>query len=253
MTATAPFLVYAATKDPAPIHAPRRTRRARQTAPIDPSDPVPRSTAFDRVDVAVESDPIVAPGCPESGGPVDDAERGEEPGPPERPDERELGALVEPHLALLRRVALRILGCPEQAQDAVQEAICALWQAHGRPIEVRGWLVRTVVHRSLHRRRSEGRRRRWEEQAALDQDPFCPICNPADELERRETLAALEHALGELSGEHRAVLALRAAGLEYEDIALELGLPVGTIRSRLNRARRSLRDRMSADLTPEVP
>jgi RNA polymerase sigma-70 factor (ECF subfamily) len=141
-------------------------------------------------------------------------------------------------------VALRILGCPEQAQDAVQEALFALWQAHGRPVEIRGWLVRTVVHRSLHRRRSEGRRRRWEEQAALDQDPFCPLCNPEDELERRETLTALEEALSELSSEHRVVLALRAAGREYDEIAAELSLPVGTIRSRLNRARRALRERM---------
>ncbi|MFO0687882.1 MAG: sigma-70 family RNA polymerase sigma factor [Myxococcota bacterium] len=250
MSATAPILFYSATKDPASIHPPRRARR---TAPTNPGDPAPRSARVDPVDLPEKSEPVVAESCPKPGERVDGADRGDEAGRPERPDERELGALIEPHLALLRRVALRILGCPEQAQDAVQEAICALWQAHGRPIEVRGWLVRTVVHRSLHRRRSEGRRRRWEEQAALDQDPFCPICNPADELERRETLAALERALAELSGEHRAVLALRAAGLEYEDIALELGLPVGTIRSRLNRARRSLRDRMGADWTPEAP
>lgn len=156
----------------------------------------------------------------------------------------DLGLIIEPHLALLRRVALRILGCPEQAQDAVQEAICALWQADGRPVEIRGWLVRTVIHRSLHRRRSEGRRRRWEEQAALDLGADCPICNPEDEISRRETLSALEHALDQLSSEHRVVLALRAAGLEYEEIAAELALPVGTIRSRLNRARRALREQM---------
>ncbi len=156
----------------------------------------------------------------------------------------DVGSIVEPHLALLRRVALRILGCPEQAQDAVQDAICALWQLHGRPVEVRGWLVRTVVHRSLHRRRSEGRRRRWEERAALDQDAECPICHPEDEIARRQTLRALEAALENLSSEHRVVLALRAAGLEYEEIAAELALPVGTIRSRLNRARHALRDQM---------
>lgn len=159
----------------------------------------------------------------------------------------DLGILVEPHLALLRRVALRILGCPEQAQDAVQDAICALWQAHGRPVDVRGWLVRTVIHRSLHRRRSEGRRRRWEEQAALDPDRECPICNPEDEATRREQLLALETALASLSSEHRIVLALRAAGLEYDEIAHELDLPTGTIRSRLNRARRALRDRMGEE------
>lgn len=162
----------------------------------------------------------------------------------------DLGPIIEPHLALLRRVALRILGCPEQAQDAVQEAICALWQADGRPVEIRGWLVRTVIHRSLHRRRSEGRRRRWEEQAALDLGADCPICNPEDEMSRRETLAALEHALGQLSSEHRVVLALRAAGLEYEEIAAELALPVGTIRSRLNRARQALREQMPQGTHP---
>lgn len=171
--------------------------------------------------------------------------------PPEdrRGPSADLGPLVEPHLALLRRVALRILGCPEQAQDAVQDAICALWQAHGRPVDVRGWLVRTVIHRSLHRRRSEGRRRRWEEQAALDPDRDCPICNPEDEVVRRENLAALENALSGLSSEHRVVLALRAAGLEYDEIAAELLLPVGTIRSRLNRARNALRDRMGEEAT----
>ena len=95
--------------------------------------------------------------APENRSPVDAKRKRLDSG---RSEDQEIGALVEPHLALLRRVALRILGCPEQAQDAVQEAICALWQAHGRPVEVRGWLVRTVVHRSLHRRRSEGRRRR---------------------------------------------------------------------------------------------
>jgi|JI10StandDraft_1071094.scaffolds.fasta_scaffold401010_1 RNA polymerase sigma factor (sigma-70 family) len=205
--------LLAAPGDRPPIQAPRRRLAARRIAP-----------------------------SPNGSGEPAEAPRVVEP-----TDGAELGALVEPHLALLRRVALRILGCPEQAQDAVQEALCALWQAHGRPTEIRGWLVRTVVHRSLHRRRSEGRRRRWEERAALDQDPFCPICNPADELERRETLTALEDALADLSSEHRVVLALRAAGLEYDEIAAELALPVGTIRSRLNRARRSLRERMGGD------
>lgn len=167
--------------------------------------------------------------------------------PESRSRPTDLGTIAEPHLALLRRIALRILGCPEQAQDAVQDALCALWQLHGRPPEIRGWLVRTVVHRSLHRRRSEGRRRRWEERAALDGGNDCPICSPEDELDRRQTLSALEAALESLSSEHRVVLALRAAGLEYDEIASELGLPVGTIRSRLNRARRALRQRMGED------
>jgi len=159
-------------------------------------------------------------------------------------EEPDLRGLVEPHLALLRRVALRILGCPEEAQDAVQEAILALWRLRGRPPQLRGWLVRTVVHRSLHRRRSELRRRRWEDRAAAEPGSSCPLCNPEDELGRRELVAALERALGRLSSEHQIVLALRVEGLEYDEIAARLELPVGTVRSRLNRARRALRERM---------
>ncbi len=200
-------------------------------APRPPGSVPPRPPARDRSPKRAPLDPAFAPSTGPSAETFD------------------VGPIVEPHLALLRRVALRILGCPEQAQDAVQDAICALWQLHGRPVEIRGWLVRTVVHRSLHRRRSEGRRRRWEERAALDQDADCPICHPEDEIARRETLRALENALENLSSEHRVVLALRAAGLEYEEIAAELALPVGTIRSRLNRARRALRDQMSEDET----
>jgi len=159
-------------------------------------------------------------------------------------EEPDLRGLVEPHLALLRRVALRILGCPEEAQDAVQEAILALWRLRGRPPRLRGWLVRTVVHRSLHRRRSELRRRRWEDQAASELGSTCPLCDPEDELSRRELVVALERALGRLSSEHQIVLALRVEGLEYDEIAEQLDLPVGTVRSRLNRARRALRERM---------
>ncbi len=161
----------------------------------------------------------------------------------------ELRGLVEPHLALLRRVAVRILGCPEEAQDAVQEAILALWRMRDRPPQIRGWLVRTVVHRSLHRRRSELRRRRWEDRAAVDFESSCPLCDPEDELGRRQLVTALEQSLGRLSTEHQIVIALRAEGLEYEEIAERLELPVGTVRSRLNRARRALRDRMPREWT----
>lgn len=165
-----------------------------------------------------------------------------------RAEDELLRESVERHLAMLRRVAMRILGCPEEAQDAVQEAILALWRVRDRPPELRGWLVRTVVHRSLHRRRSALRRRRWEEQAASESSWIaCPLCDPEDELRRRELVASLEEALSRLSSDHRIVLALRAEGLEYDEIADRLGLPIGTVRSRLNRARRALRDRFDGE------
>ncbi len=161
--------------------------------------------------------------------------------------DEELRRLVEPHMGLLRGVALRILGCPDQAQDAVQDAILAFWNARTAAPEIRGWLVRTVVHRSLHRRRTERRRRRWEDLAGADHWSTCPICDPEDEVSRRQLLEAVDRAAQRLSDEHQIVLALRAEGLEYEEIAHRLSLPVGTVRSRLNRARRALRERLPGE------
>jgi RNA polymerase sigma-70 factor (ECF subfamily) len=78
-----------------------------------------------------------------------------------------------------------------------------------------------------------------------------PLVEPADEseysqpgasIERAEDEARLQDALNRLSGEHRAVLILKEIeGQKYETIAEILGVPIGTIRSRLHRARLELR------------
>ena len=110
-----------------------------------------------------------------------------------------LAAAVRPHLPMLRRVAKRILLCPEQAEDAVQDALIVLWERADRPVELRGWLVKTVIHRSLHRRRTEMRRRRWEEEASIAAEVTCPLCDPEEEFARREFLTVVEAAVAGLS------------------------------------------------------
>lgn len=158
----------------------------------------------------------------------------------ERPDD-DLGRLVAPHLERLTAVAERILGSGEAADDAVQEALVTLWNAQTRPPNPEGWLVRTVVHRSLHARRTAQRRRKWEERAGVDWVTTCPLCDPSEAVEARELREQLARALEGLSEDHRIVVALRAEGLDYQEIAKRLRVPVGTVRSRLNRAREALR------------
>ena len=153
----------------------------------------------------------------------------------------ELARLVAPHLERLVEVAERILGSGEQAEDAVQETLVTLWRSRVTPPNPRGWLVRTVVHRSLHARRTAQRRRKWEERAGLDWATTCPLCDPSEAVEARELQLQLDRALEGLSDDHRIVVALRAEGLDYTEIAERLGVPVGTVRSRLNRAREALR------------
>lgn len=160
-------------------------------------------------------------------------------------DEPVLANEVMPHVAMLRQVAQRILRCPEQAEDAVQDAIVALWKRSERPPELRGWLVKTVIHRSLHRRRTELRRQRWEDAAAVDATVTCPLCDPEEDFARRELIEVVDAAVSGLAPEHREVIELRSRGLEYEEIARTLDLPIGTVRSRLNRGRRALREQLA--------
>jgi DNA-directed RNA polymerase specialized sigma24 family protein len=101
------------------------------------------------------------------------------------------------HRSLLHGAAMRVLGCDDAARDAVQEALIAFW-LH-RPLVGRegAWLVRTVVHRSLHARRTERRRQRWEREAGSACADTCTR-DGLRELERRETHALLAQALGAL-------------------------------------------------------
>lgn len=160
-------------------------------------------------------------------------------------DESTIAGAVEPHVSMLRRVAQRILRCPEQADDAVQDAIIALWERAERPVELRGWLVKTVIHRSLHRRRTEMRRQRWEEEASIAADVTCPLCDAEEEFARRELVEVVDAAVAGLATDSRKVIELRSQGLEYGEIAQRLELPIGTVRSRLNRARRVLRGQLA--------
>lgn len=146
------------------------------------------------------------------------------------------------HSPHLLRIAKRILQDPDLAHDAVQEALCTLAAAPRAPENVLAWLLRAVVHRSLHLRRSELRRRKWEERGGLDWARSCAMCGADQEIERAEQRNLLDEALARLSEEQRLILALREVEeLDYEAIASQLRVPVGTVRSRLNRARAALR------------
>jgi len=149
------------------------------------------------------------------------------------------------------RVAYALTRNAADADDLAQETFVRAYQAIGRfrvgePLHP--WLARIAVNLaySLHRRR----RRRPEtsieplveagRQWAGDDDP----AERAAEAEQHRRLA---EAFAGLSHEHQAVLALRVVeDLSYDDIAHALGVPTGTVMSRLSRARAELRARLRA-------
>ncbi len=148
---------------------------------------------------------------------------------------------IKPHLTAVRATARRILGDDDAAADAVQEALISLWHMGPVPAHLRRWLLRTVVHRSLHARRTRMRRAHWEDRGG-DPAVSCVLCDPERQLEVRELLEMLDDTLGDLPPEQLEALELcDVQGLEYQQIADRLGIPVGTVRSRINRARARMR------------
>jgi RNA polymerase sigma-70 factor (ECF subfamily) len=151
-------------------------------------------------------------------------------------------------------IAYRILRDRDRAADAVQQAWLTAWRELTTlrdPARFTAWLHRLLVHACYaeHRRRS-----RWNEQVAMLEDDAPAGFDPTRVVEVRD---ALERAFADLSAEHRAVVVLHHyAGLPLEDVALAVGAPVGTVKSRLHYGVRAMRSALAnADrpVTGEVP
>jgi RNA polymerase sigma-70 factor, ECF subfamily len=157
--------------------------------------------------------------------------------------------LHDPLIALARR----ILRSDDLARDAVQEAMLSLWLEAEVPPNPRAWLVRAVVNRSLHLLRSRARRRRHEGRACLEHSEASLEDDPARRFEGEDILITVQEAFTAIAPEFRDVLVLRAVEqMDYESIATTLKIPVGTVRSRLNRSRKALRDILRRTLLGDV-
>jgi RNA polymerase sigma-70 factor (ECF subfamily) len=156
--------------------------------------------------------------------------------------------LHDPLIALARR----ILRSEDLARDAVQEAMLSLWLEPEAPPNLRAWLVRAVVHRCLHLMRSRSRRRRHEGLACLQHPESSDQDDPARRLEAEDFLKTVRRAFAEIGPDSREVLVLRAVEqMDYESIALTLQIPIGTVRSRLNRSRKVIREILRRTLPAE--
>jgi RNA polymerase sigma-70 factor (ECF subfamily) len=163
------------------------------------------------------------------------------------------GQLVRAYQDRLCTSLLHVCGSSDDAEDVAQEAFV---QAYLKLASFAGesafytWLYRIAFNAAISRRR----RRKGETSVELTreatgQEPF-DDAEPAEErLLREERAAAVQRALALLSGEHRAILVLREVeGCDYDEIAQILTLPIGTVRSRLHRARLQLKEQLDAIL-----
>jgi RNA polymerase sigma-70 factor (ECF subfamily) len=164
-----------------------------------------------------------------------------------RGDEQAFEELVRGTQHRLFGVALRMLGNPAEAEEITQEAFL---RAHGALADFRGdarlttWLYAIVSRLCLTRLGSAERRVvRQGEEGFLRLSH--PDARPDAVAEQGELDAALQRAIAELPDERRIVVVLRdVEGLSYEEIATTLGIELGTVRSRLFRARMDLKDKL---------
>ena len=144
-------------------------------------------------------------------------------------------------------VALRMLGSRAEAEEVAQEAFLRAHRALGAfrgDAKLSTWLYAIASRLCLNRLASSERRMGREGEETLLRLPS-GHANPVDELERGELEAALHRAIAELPEERRIVVVLRdLEGLSYEEIAETLGLELGTVRSRLHRARMDLKAKL---------
>lgn len=157
--------------------------------------------------------------------------------------------LDERALLALRALARRLTGCGDLAEDVVQEALIALWEAPAAPAKREAWLRAVVERKALQRLRALARRRAHECSAGAP----CPLAlDPARALERAEVRARVRAALARLPERYRAPLRLHELeGLDYRAVGAALGLPLGTVRSRLARGRARLRALLEAERSSE--
>lgn len=167
-------------------------------------------------------------------------------------DEAACTSLVTDHQRMVYQLALHLLGEPQEALDLSQEVFLrvfrTLHQFRGQST-LKTWIYRIVVNQASNRQRW-WRRRHRAQQVALDDLAASHLelaesrnfAMPDRVLDEREVAGRVWRALDALPFDQRTVVVLREIdGLSYDEIATSLGVAVGTVKSRLARARGGLR------------
>lgn len=167
-------------------------------------------------------------------------------------DEHDFSRHVSPQIPSMLRAAREILGSEDLAWDAVQETLLRLWCC-GWPSERPAAALRRLATLSAQHLARCGRRRRLHEDQACGQEPCCSE-DPLAEVAGAELRATLRTALARVTGCYRLVFELyEFEGRDYQEIAAVLSVPIGTVRSRLSRARRELREHLQVPEGLDAP
>jgi RNA polymerase sigma-70 factor (ECF subfamily) len=169
-------------------------------------------------------------------------------------DESACADLVGEHQRMVVQLAVNLLGDRDEALDLSQEVFLRVFRTIHRfrgQSSLRTWIYRIAVNQARNRHRF-WRRRHRADQVSLDQHiathgEFLSGGNTTPDrlLAQKELATQLQRALESLPFDQRTAIVLREVdGLSYEEIAYSLGVAVGTVKSRLTRARQALRNEL---------
>ena len=166
-------------------------------------------------------------------------------------DARAFEALMAPYESMIWRVCWHYTGHREDAMDCAQEALLKAWRSIGayrQDCSLESWLYRVCASVCVdHLRR--GRRNEADSLSVMAEEGFDladPSAGPEEQAVAKQEREALRRAVALLPEDMRTVLILYALEKKkYEDIAVITGTAVGTVKSRLNRARQKLQEILS--------
>jgi RNA polymerase sigma-70 factor (ECF subfamily) len=169
----------------------------------------------------------------------------------QRGDEQAFAVMADAVLDRFLGVAERILRDPQLAEDATQQALINVWRFLPDlrdPDRFDAWAYRLLVKVCYSQSRQ---RSRWKSDVPLQDTDRRTVPDSLMGLAERDRI---ERGLRRISVEHRTVLALHYyVDLPLEQIATALDVPVGTVKSRIHRAQRSLRSVLEADARQADP
>ena len=166
-------------------------------------------------------------------------------------EESACAELVADHQRMVLQLAMNLLGDRDEALDLSQEVFLRVFRTIHRfrgQSSLRTWIYRIAVNQARNRHRF-WRRRHRADQVSLDQHiaTHGELLSSGDSkpdrmFAQKELAERLQRALDHLPFDQRTAIVLREIdGLSYEEIAFSLGVAVGTVKSRLTRARQALR------------
>ena len=165
-------------------------------------------------------------------------------------DQEAFGELVRLYEKKVYALTLRMCKNPDDAAEAAQEAFLAAWQGlkfFRGEASFSTWLYRLASNACVDLLRKEQRHRAVSGPSLNDEDTYMDIADdattPQELAERSELREQIEEGLQSLTPEHREVLILRELHqLSYDEIAQTLDLDTGTVKSRISRGRKALRN-----------